>query len=104
MRLYASRAGRPHSGGSQFFMNVNHNANLDWFSSGASKHPVFGQIIDNYELAVEISKAIDSVVMVWSGQTSPGTTSRAEAYRTHHAYTAHGRAWSRMVAHIVCTT
>lgn len=30
-----ARAGRPHSGGSQFFMNVNHNVNLDWFSKGA---------------------------------------------------------------------
>ena len=54
--LWVARAGRPHSGGSQFFMNLNHNANLDWFSPGASKHPVFGQITEGYEIAVEISK------------------------------------------------
>merc|ERR1711957_865580 len=44
------------SGGSQFFLNVANNANLDWFSGGQSKHPVFGKIIDNYDLCVEISK------------------------------------------------
>ena len=54
--LGCPRTGRPHSGGSQFFMNLNHNANLDWFSKGASKHPVFGQITEGYEIAVEISK------------------------------------------------
>merc|ERR1711865_84169 len=29
------------TGGSEFFMNVADNKNLDWFSPGASKHPVF---------------------------------------------------------------
>merc|ERR1712144_189181 len=40
--LSMANTGRPNSGGSQFFMNVNNNANLDWFSPGPSQHPVFG--------------------------------------------------------------
>ena len=50
------RTGRPHSGGSQFFMNLSHNTSLDWFSPGASKHPVFGQITEGFEIAMEISE------------------------------------------------
>ena len=48
--------GRPHSGGSQFFMNLTHNPRLDWFSPGASKHPVFGQITEGFDIAMEISE------------------------------------------------
>tara|TARA_B110001452_G_scaffold80644_1_gene65956 strand:+ start:1684 stop:1908 length:225 start_codon:yes stop_codon:yes gene_type:complete len=51
-----ANTGTPNSGGSQFFMNVANNANLDWFSPGQSKHPVFGKIIEGYDLAVQISK------------------------------------------------
>ena len=54
--LSMANTGQPNSGGSQFFLNVANNANLDWFSGGQSKHPVFGKIIDNYDLCVEISK------------------------------------------------
>ena len=37
--------GRPESGGSQFFLNVNHNSFLDWFDrSTPSAHPVFGKV------------------------------------------------------------
>lgn len=54
--LSMANTGQPNSGGSQFFMNVANNANLDWFSPGQSKHPVFGKIIEGYELAVQISK------------------------------------------------
>merc|ERR1719316_1099144 len=54
--LSMANTGRPNSGGSQFFLNVNNNANLDWFSPGQSKHPVFGKIIEGYEVAVAISK------------------------------------------------
>ena len=32
------------------------NANLDWFSPGQSKHPVFGKIIEGMDLANKISK------------------------------------------------
>merc|ERR1712194_400369 len=44
--LSMANTGSPNSGGSQLFMNVADNANLDWFSPGQSKHPVFGKIIE----------------------------------------------------------
>ena len=37
-------------------MNLSHNTSLDWFSPGASKHPVFGQITEGFEIAMEISE------------------------------------------------
>lgn len=54
--LSMANTGQKDSGGSQFFMNVADNTNLDWFSPGESKHPVFGMIFENYDLAVKISK------------------------------------------------
>merc|ERR1712066_14635 len=51
-----ANTGQPNSGGSQFFLNVADNANLDWFSPGQSKHPVFGKVIDGMDIAVKISK------------------------------------------------
>ena len=39
--LAMANTGRPNSGGSQFFINTVHNAYLDWFTPGPSKHPVF---------------------------------------------------------------
>merc|ERR1719229_1387526 len=54
--LSMANTGRPNSGGSQFFLNVADNRNLDWFSPGQSKHPVFGKIIQGYEVAVRISE------------------------------------------------
>merc|ERR1719401_1565176 len=54
--LSMANTGSPNTGGSQFFMNVANNKNLDWFSPGASKHPVFGKIISGYDVAVKISK------------------------------------------------
>merc|ERR1719482_1359978 len=42
--LSMANTGQPNSGGSQFFMNVADNANLDWFTGGQSKHPVFGKL------------------------------------------------------------
>ena len=39
-----ANTGAPNSGGSQFFLNVAHNDFLDFFSGGASKHPVFGKV------------------------------------------------------------
>merc|ERR1719188_2638135 len=55
--LSMANCGQPNTGGSQFFMNVNNNANLDWFSPGESKHPVFGKITKGYEeVAVKISQ------------------------------------------------
>merc|ERR1712125_262380 len=54
--LSMANTGRPNSGGSQFFLNVAHNSNLDWFTGGQSKHPVFGQVMEGYDIAVAISK------------------------------------------------
>lgn len=46
----------PNSGSSQFFINTVHNAYLDWFSPGPSKHPVFGKIIEGMDVINKISK------------------------------------------------
>ena len=54
--LSMANTGQPNSGGSQFFINVANNANLDWFSPGQSKHPVFGKCIEGMELLEKISK------------------------------------------------
>jgi cyclophilin family peptidyl-prolyl cis-trans isomerase len=51
-----ANTGRPNSGGSQFFLNVANNKNLDWFSGGSSKHPVFGKVIEGMDIANKISK------------------------------------------------
>merc|ERR1719311_1741904 len=48
--LSMANTGQPNSGGSQFFLNVNNNANLDWFSPGQSKHPVFGKVTAGYDV------------------------------------------------------
>jgi len=56
--LSMANTGQKNSGGSQFFLNVADNRNLDWFSPGASKHPVFGKLVgaESLALAVKISK------------------------------------------------
>ena len=56
--LSMANTGQPNSGGSQFFMNVADNNNLDWFTGGQSKHPVFGKLVskEDFSLAVAISK------------------------------------------------
>merc|ERR1712061_375211 len=54
--LSMANTGSPNTGGSQFFINVANNKNLDWFSPGESKHPVFGKIIEGMEVAERISK------------------------------------------------
>merc|ERR1712194_652996 len=51
-----ANTGSPNTGGSQFFLNVADNKNLDWFSPGQSKHPVFGKITSGMDVAVAISK------------------------------------------------
>jgi cyclophilin family peptidyl-prolyl cis-trans isomerase len=45
----------PNSGSSQFFINAANNANLDFFSPGQSKHPVFGKIIDGMDVVNAIN-------------------------------------------------
>merc|ERR1712194_56529 len=54
--LSMANTGQPNSGGSQLFLNVANNKNLDWFSPGQSKHPVFGKIVEGYDVCVAISK------------------------------------------------
>jgi cyclophilin family peptidyl-prolyl cis-trans isomerase len=46
----------PQSGSCQFFMNTAHNAYLDYFSPGQSKHPVFGKIGHGMDVVLAISK------------------------------------------------
>jgi cyclophilin family peptidyl-prolyl cis-trans isomerase len=45
------------TGGSQFFINTVHNSYLDWFTPGASKHPVFGKIVSGSEVVKAIETA-----------------------------------------------
>merc|ERR1712032_895122 len=54
--LSMANTGSPNTGGSQFFLNVANNSNLDWFSPGASKHPVFGKVTKGYDVVEAISK------------------------------------------------
>ena len=44
----------PNSGSSQFFINTKHNAFLDFFSPGASKHPVFGRVVSGMDVVKKI--------------------------------------------------
>jgi len=52
--LSMANTGSPNSGGCQFFINTVHNANLDWFSPGASKHPVFGKVVGGMDVVEKI--------------------------------------------------
>lgn len=57
MTLSMANTGQPNSGGSQFFINTVHNSYLDWFSPGASKHPVFGKVISGEDVIRKIESA-----------------------------------------------
>ncbi|MBZ0118559.1 MAG: peptidylprolyl isomerase [Sandaracinaceae bacterium] len=52
--LSMANTGRPNSGSSQFFINTKHNAFLDFFTPGASRHPVFGRVIDGMDVVKKI--------------------------------------------------
>jgi len=52
--LSMANTGQPNSGSSQFFINTVHNDFLDWFSPGASKHPVFGKVIEGMDVVQKI--------------------------------------------------
>ena len=52
--LSMANSGQPNSGGCQFFINTVHNAYLDWFTPGPSKHPVFGKIIEGMDVIKKI--------------------------------------------------
>ena len=41
----------------QFFINTVHNAYLDWFSAGPSKHPVFGKVTSGMDVIKKIESA-----------------------------------------------
>ena len=52
--LSMANTGQPNSGGAQFFINTVHNSRLDWFTPGASKHPVFGKITSGMDIVKKI--------------------------------------------------
>jgi cyclophilin family peptidyl-prolyl cis-trans isomerase len=55
--LSMANTGRPDSGSCQFFVNTVHNAYLDWFSPGPSKHPVFGKVTSGMDVVKKIEKS-----------------------------------------------
>lgn len=52
--LSMANTGRPNSGSCQFFINTVHNSYLDWFTPGASKHPVFGKVLEGMDVVKKI--------------------------------------------------
>ncbi|MGE0709295.1 MAG: peptidylprolyl isomerase [Planctomycetota bacterium] len=52
--LSMANTGQPNTGGSQFFINTVHNAYLDWFTPGQSKHPVFGKVTQGMDVVHKI--------------------------------------------------
>jgi cyclophilin family peptidyl-prolyl cis-trans isomerase len=52
--LSMANTGQPNSGGSQLFINAAHNHYLDWFTPGASKHPVFGKVTEGLDVLKKI--------------------------------------------------
>jgi cyclophilin family peptidyl-prolyl cis-trans isomerase len=54
--LSMANTGAPNSGSCQFFVNTVHNSYLDWFTPGASKHPVFGKVIEGMDVVGKIEK------------------------------------------------
>jgi cyclophilin family peptidyl-prolyl cis-trans isomerase len=52
--LSMANTGQPNSGSCQFFINTVHNAYLDFFSPGPSKHPVFGKVTQGMDVVSKI--------------------------------------------------
>jgi cyclophilin family peptidyl-prolyl cis-trans isomerase len=52
--LSMANTGQANSGSSQFFLNTVHNAYLDWFTPGPSKHPVFGKVVEGMDVVKKI--------------------------------------------------
>ncbi len=71
--LSMANTGRPNSGGAQIFVNTVHNSYLDWFSPGASKHPVFGKVIEGWDVV----KAIEATPT--DGNDRPRTPVRVDS-------------------------
>jgi cyclophilin family peptidyl-prolyl cis-trans isomerase len=55
--LSMANTGRPNSGSCQFFINTVHNAYLDWFTPGPSKHPVFGKVTSGMDVVTKIENS-----------------------------------------------
>ncbi len=64
--LSMANTGRPNSGSCQFFINTAHNSYLDFFTPGASRHPVFGRV----------TKGLDVVNKIGSTPTASGDRPR----------------------------
>jgi cyclophilin family peptidyl-prolyl cis-trans isomerase len=69
-----ANTGQKDSGGSQFFINVAHNAFLDHFSEGASAHPVFGKCVSAADLSV-----LTGIVNVATTNDNPNTPIMVES-------------------------
>jgi cyclophilin family peptidyl-prolyl cis-trans isomerase len=54
--LSMANTGDPNSGSCQFFINTVHNAQLDWFTPGPSRHPVFGKVVSGMDVVKKIEK------------------------------------------------
>jgi cyclophilin family peptidyl-prolyl cis-trans isomerase len=52
--LAMANTGAPNSGSCQFFINCAHNHYLDFFTPGASKHPVFGRVTQGMDVVKKI--------------------------------------------------
>ena len=54
--LAAANSGARHTGGSQWFVNMDDNHELDWHGPGPAAHPVFGKVVDGFDVVEKISK------------------------------------------------
>jgi cyclophilin family peptidyl-prolyl cis-trans isomerase len=54
--LSMANTGQRNSGSCQLFINTVHNSYLDWFTPGASKHPVFGRIVEGLDVVKKIEQ------------------------------------------------
>jgi cyclophilin family peptidyl-prolyl cis-trans isomerase len=54
--LSMANTGSPNSGSCQFFINTVHNSFLDFFTPGASRHPVFGRVVEGMDVLKKIEK------------------------------------------------
>jgi len=52
--LAMANTGSPNTGSCQFFINTVHNSYLDFFTPGASKHPVFARVIEGMDIVAKI--------------------------------------------------
>jgi len=52
--LSMANTGAPNSGSCQFFINTAHNSFLDFFTPGASRHPVFGRVTAGMDVVKKI--------------------------------------------------